>query len=66
MFNGVQLRAWMENFYGYGNPEGPYWLVGMEEGGGGSEADVQARLDTWTPWVRHHLPISRHFMSIPL
>ncbi len=44
---GSPLKDWMENFGGYGSPQGRYALVGIEEGGGGSEEDVQARLDTW-------------------
>ncbi len=30
------LEAYMDGFYGYGNLAGPYWFIGMEEGGGDS------------------------------
>ncbi|MFC5459306.1 hypothetical protein [Massilia niabensis] len=38
----------MNSFYGYGNLEGRYWFIGMEEGCGGNwQADVLPRFTTW-------------------
>lgn len=48
MLNDDQLSAYMNGFYGYGDYAGKYWLVGMEEGGGGFVEDVQRRLAIWT------------------
>lgn len=41
------LSDFIRTFYGYGNPAGPIWLIGMEEGGGESEAEVARRLQVW-------------------
>lgn len=46
-FDSVILEDFMNRFYGYGSYQGDYWLVGMEEGGGNSFADVERRLNTW-------------------
>lgn len=45
--NDALLEAYIERFYGYGNFRGRQWLIGMEEGGGNSASEVQARLDVW-------------------
>lgn len=47
VFNDQQLRDFMEGFYGYENLKARYYLVGKEEGGGNTLADVQARLNAW-------------------
>ena len=41
------LREYMEGFWGFGNPERSLWFVGMEQGGGGSQEELQKRLDSW-------------------
>ena len=41
------LEAFMDGFYGYGNLAGPYWFIGMEEGGGDSLEEIQCRLAAW-------------------
>lgn len=41
------LKEFMETFYGYGNLNGAFWLIGMEEGGGHSCQDIEARLHAW-------------------
>ena len=46
-FDDRLLAAFMGNFYGYGNYQGPYWFIGMEEGGGDSFAEVSKRLAIW-------------------
>jgi hypothetical protein len=42
-----QIEAFIYEFYGYGNPAGRYWLIGMEEGGGESLEEVEMRLQVW-------------------
>ena len=38
----------MNSFYGYGNPKGPYWFIGMEEGCGPDwDTDVRPRFEQW-------------------
>lgn len=46
-FDDVLLDKFMRTFYGYGTHEAPYWLIGMEEGGGGSFTRVEERLRNW-------------------
>src|SRR5690554_4960378 len=46
-FDSDLLHSFMNTFYGYGNDQAHYWLVGMEEGGGNSFENVQLRLQTW-------------------
>ena len=41
------IEAFMDGFYGYGNPLGDYWLVGKEEGGGSSVEQIRKRLRAW-------------------
>lgn len=41
------LSDFADSFFGYGDPDAPYWFVGMEEGGGDSEAEVARRLEAW-------------------
>lgn len=41
------LSEFISNFYGYGNPKGPYWFIGMEEGGGRTIEENYARILTW-------------------
>lgn len=47
MFDDSLLQDFMDKFYGYCNYKGDYWFVGMEEGGGGSFADIAQRLQDW-------------------
>src|SRR5437762_88177 len=46
-FDDAQLLQYIDRFYGYGNYSGRHWLVGMEEGGGNSPAEIASRLNTW-------------------
>jgi hypothetical protein len=46
-FDSDLLHSFMNTFYGYGNNQADYWLVGMEEGGGNSVENIQLRLQTW-------------------
>ena len=41
------LKDFITTFQGYGDYRAKYWLVGMEEGGGGSHDEVERRLRKW-------------------
>ena len=45
----------MNTFYGYGNYEGRYWFIGMEEGGGKRVEENAARIDAWAQRGSHEL-----------
>ena len=45
--NDEVLSAYAVGFYGYGSSTAPYCFVGMEEGGGKSLNEVEARLVKW-------------------
>jgi hypothetical protein len=47
MLDTEVLKDFMKNFFGYGDLNAPVWFVGMEEGGGASMAEIEARLATW-------------------
>lgn len=55
MFDDVLLEDFMDRFYGYGNYQGDYWFIGMEEGGGSSFEDIDKRLKTWKKRGRREL-----------
>jgi hypothetical protein len=42
------LEKFIRQFYGYGNYQGNFWFVGMEERGGNSLEDVAKRLHVWS------------------
>ncbi|MBD2694520.1 hypothetical protein [Anabaena catenula] len=46
-FNNELLEKRIETFYGYGNYEGKYWFIGMEEAGGEDFEDINFRINTW-------------------
>ena len=46
-FNDTLLADYMGGFWGYGNLNGDYWFVGMEEGGGDSFEEVDQRILQW-------------------
>lgn len=54
-FDDQMLQAFMDNFYGYGNYDAPYWFIGMEEGGGDSFEEVSKRLTVWDSRGRREL-----------
>ena len=57
---------YMATFFGYGRYQGDWWLVGMEEGGGDSVQDIQARLRVWNERGRRELEDVEMFTySIP-
>lgn len=54
-FDDQLLSEFMLRFYGYGNYDGNYWFIGMEEGGGNSFDDVTKRLMVWAERGKHEL-----------
>jgi hypothetical protein len=55
LFDDQLLSEFIQNFYGYGNYSGKFWFVGMEEGGGNSFSEINARLITWKNRGRNEL-----------
>lgn len=53
--NDQLLEAFLSGFYGFGNYRAPYWLVGMEEGGGDSFEAIARQLDIWDRWGQKEL-----------
>jgi hypothetical protein len=47
MFDDQLLDRFCRTFYGFGNFNGRYWFIGMEEAGGESETAVANRLSHW-------------------
>lgn len=47
LFDDDLLQSFTDTFYGYGNYQGRYWFVGMEEGGGGSFEEIARKLSAW-------------------
>ncbi len=45
--NDDLLQRRIKTFYGYGNYEGKYWFIGMEEAGGETFENINRRIDTW-------------------
>lgn len=43
----AMLERFTTTFFGYGSWAAPIWIVGMEEGGGGTVAEVTRRLAVW-------------------
>ncbi|MEH2372129.1 hypothetical protein [Nostoc sp.] len=46
-FNDELLEKRVDTFYGYGNYQGNYWFVGMEEAGGDFN-DINNRINIWS------------------
>ena len=46
-FDELLLDDFANTFYGYGDYQGKYWFIGMEEGGGDSYEKVNNQLLTW-------------------
>ncbi len=59
------LRAYAQSFYGYGNYQGKWWLVGLEEGGGETVDDLDWRIKTWASRGRRELDDVSVFDSSP-
>lgn len=45
--NRALLTEYAKKFFGYGNPSGKIWFIGMEEGGGRTNEVVRHRLQKW-------------------
>jgi hypothetical protein len=41
------LENFIQNHYGFGNLQAPYWLIGMEPGGGDTREEVERRVSIW-------------------
>lgn len=54
-FDDQLLQTFMHHFYGYGNYQGDYWFIGMEEGGGDTFDEVCKRLTVWDQRGRQEL-----------
>jgi hypothetical protein len=48
------LREFLNDFLGYGNFRAPLWFIGMEEGGGNSLEEIEARLTAWNKRGQRH------------
>lgn len=46
-FNDELLKKRVDTFYGYGNYQGKYWFIGMEEAGGDFE-NLKNRINIWS------------------
>lgn len=55
MLNSADILTYIDTFYGFGNFNADYWFIGIEEGGGGSEQEVQNRIDSWIALGRTNL-----------
>jgi len=49
------LEEYINTFYGYGNYQGDWWLIGPEEGGGASEDDLTDRVGVWAQRGRREI-----------
>lgn len=47
MLDDSLVLEYMETFYGYGNLDGKYWFIGMEDGSDGTDAEIVHRLNHW-------------------
>jgi hypothetical protein len=47
MLNPTLLRDFCSSFYGYGALDAAHWFISMEEGGGGSEQEIETRINVW-------------------
>ncbi|MEI2612078.1 MAG: hypothetical protein V9G20_25870 [Candidatus Promineifilaceae bacterium] len=54
-FDDTLLETFIHQFYGYGNYQSDFWLIGMEEGGGNSYEAVVRRLTAWDKRGRNEL-----------
>lgn len=55
LVNEGLLQSFMGEFYGYGDYDGDFWLVGKEEGGAGSVDELALHLNTWDTLGRPEL-----------
>jgi hypothetical protein len=55
MLDDALVDAFANGFFGYGDYRARYWFVGMEEGGGASEEEIERRLSAWRARGRREL-----------
>lgn len=55
--NPNEILAFMNGFYGYGNPAAALWFIGYEERG--VESEREARIDQWL-----QMPLPRKFVDV--
>jgi hypothetical protein len=55
MLNATLLQSFCTGFFGYGTNGADHWFISMEEGGGGSESEIEARLQAWDKRGRQEL-----------
>lgn len=69
------IVPFMNSFYGYGNYQGYYWFIGMEEGGGNDCNEIDKSLCAWGKlgqpeladlYQFHHLISIIHFFQPPV
>jgi len=55
------VADYCQQFFGFGSWSAKVWFIGLEEGGGWNEADVQGRLSTWQAGGRRSLEDAPEF-----
>ena len=45
--SGGLVCDFTQTFFGYGNLGAPVWFIGMEEGGGATRDEIEARFRSW-------------------
>lgn len=55
MLDDNAIERFAHGFFGYGSWAAPVWIIGMEEGGGGSIEEVSRRMTAWEARGRREL-----------
>ena len=55
------LVQYMLRFAGYGNLDGDYWMIGLEEGGGNTVEEIERRLAIWEESGQNQLEDLKHY-----
>lgn len=58
------LHRFAHEFYGYGNYQGKIWFIGMEEGGGNSENEIETRINAWASHSRELEDVASYHQAI--
>src|SRR5438094_437982 len=61
MLDDGLLREFAQGFFGFGDREAPYWIIGIEEGGGYTPEEVQRRYETWSSRNRREIEDAAEF-----
>lgn len=59
--NDNLLMQYMSCFMGYGNLNGDYWMIGMEEGGGDTAEEIERRVAIWEESSHNQLEDLKHY-----